>query len=142
MLAIITKILVVLCVVESVHGEKTIPLFTRLFASVKGSTTCPQGYEPITSTWQACKAATKWHGEEKGKILFVDGKSPEKAAYPPGCYWQYNNGKSHSMLCHLKKGWIYFEKNAANNTTWQHYFLLHMLPIIKFPHSLVFIFDL
>ena len=105
MLAII-KIFVVLCVAESVHAN-ALPRFM----SVKGSTSCAPGYAPITSTWQACKAAAEWHGQEKGKIVFVGDKLSGTAAYPPGCYWQYNNGKSYRMLCHLKKkGGMHFEK--------------------------------
>ena len=105
----IIKIFLVFCVAEFVHAN-AMPLFT----SVKDSTICSRGYEPITSTWQACKAAAKWHGTENEQIIFVADKLSGTAAYPPGCYWQFNNGKSYRMFCHLKKGDIYFCERHAN----------------------------
>ena len=124
----IIKILVVFCVAESRGLSFEPPLKTtaesvhtnampkinskKIFTSVEDSVACSRGYEPITSTWQACKAAVARDSNEKGNIVFVDGSGRQvdgkkkymHAKATPGCYWNYNNGLSYRTFCRLKKG--------------------------------------
>ena len=93
------------CFAQSVHAA--------MFTTVEGGAKCSLGYESITSTWQNCKQAATWYGVNKDNIVFVDNKSSEPSAYPPGCYWELDTIKGYREFCHLAKGGIPRERHTT-----------------------------
>ena len=94
-----------LCVAQSAHAKS---LFTTVEAGADAAG-CSLGYEPITSTWQNCEQAAKWHGVDVKDIAFVNSVSTTSVPglfLPPGCYLQFkhNNVEGYLQFCRLVKG--------------------------------------
>ena len=57
--------------------------------------TCSRGYEPITSSWQQCKAAGQSLGITGDSINHVDYKFAGTDEFPQGCYRSGLNKRVH-----------------------------------------------
>lgn len=57
--------------------------------------TCPSGSQPLTSSWENCKAAAEALGFSGDSVAHVDYLFPWGTSRPQGCYRSAGNGRFH-----------------------------------------------